>query len=137
MEHCAKLAIYCNIIVPGPEVHDRYYRGGRRAYLSLSSRHFIRKGKDTDTDYDTVNVNNSTNVRNVNHLQKQAPSAIALGRPVVLQMDESMYNLTQWAQAHPGGASILQRYHGKNATRALFMLLVIRQKRIDCEKRFV
>jgi hypothetical protein len=51
----------------------------------------------------------------------QAATATAASKcPVVtvLELDGRLFNLTEWAGAHPGGSSILQKFHGKNATKA-------------------
>ena len=36
----------------------------------------------------------------------------------VLHIDNESYNLTAWAKAHPGGVSVLRKYHNKDASKA-------------------
>ena len=49
---------------------------------------------------------------------KAASSNIKLDEPCVLTIGKEQYDLTPWAKAHPGGISVLQKFHGKNATVA-------------------
>lgn len=36
----------------------------------------------------------------------------------ILTIEGTRYNMTAWAKAHPGGESIIKRFHGKDATKA-------------------
>jgi cytochrome b involved in lipid metabolism len=69
-----------------------------------------------DDDIADGMINDKTAVKD--HLEKQAPVRAAVEQPVVLELDGRLYNLTEWAQAHPGGSSMLHKFHGKNATKA-------------------
>ncbi len=49
-----------------------------------------------------------------------ASSEMALATPCILSINGRRYNMTSWANAHPGGSSILMRFNNKNATQAFY-----------------
>lgn len=53
-----------------------------------------------------------------NRFDREASSKAQVEAPCVITIGDKMYNLTAWAKAHPGGVKVLQKYHGKDATKA-------------------
>ena len=50
---------------------------------------------------------------------ERTPSLEAsVSEPCILTIGNHRYNLTAWANAHPGGVAVLQKFNGKNATKA-------------------
>ncbi len=52
--------------------------------------------------------------------KRVASSEMALGTPCILTLDGRQYNMTSWANAHPGGSSVLMSFNNKNATQAFY-----------------
>jgi Cytochrome b5-like Heme/Steroid binding domain len=53
-----------------------------------------------------------------NRFDREASSKAQVESPCVITIGDKMYNLTAWAKAHPGGVKVLQKFHGKDATKA-------------------
>jgi cytochrome b involved in lipid metabolism len=85
--------------------------------LNSAANHPNTCEENADCEENTQDILN-TKTAVPDHLEKQAPARAAAEQPVVLELDGRLYNLTEWARAHPGGASILHKFHGKNATKA-------------------
>lgn len=49
-----------------------------------------------------------------------ASNVTSIDGECIFTIQDHEYNLTDWANAHPGGVEILRRFHGKNATKAFF-----------------
>ena len=47
-----------------------------------------------------------------------ASTKTEMDEPCILSIGKAQYDLSPWAKAHPGGADVLKRFHGKNATLA-------------------
>eukprot|EP00980_Cylindrotheca_fusiformis_P014161 scaffold3719_cov104-Cylindrotheca_fusiformis.AAC.5 len=47
-----------------------------------------------------------------------ASNKTSIDRECIFTIQDAKYNLTAWANAHPGGVNILRKFHGKNATKA-------------------
>lgn len=60
------------------------------------------------------------NIHNNNRFQATAPNTTSVEQELILTIDKTMYNLTAWANAHPGGVEILRKFQNKNATKAFF-----------------
>ena len=50
--------------------------------------------------------------------ERTAPVAADVDLPCLLTIHNKTYDLSAWAKAHPGGVKVLQKFHGKDATRA-------------------
>eukprot|EP00550_Attheya_septentrionalis_P000807 CAMPEP_0198290574 /NCGR_PEP_ID=MMETSP1449-20131203/8383_1 /TAXON_ID=420275 /ORGANISM="Attheya septentrionalis, Strain CCMP2084" /LENGTH=460 /DNA_ID=CAMNT_0043989089 /DNA_START=207 /DNA_END=1586 /DNA_ORIENTATION=+ len=48
---------------------------------------------------------------------RTAASKVEIEDECILTIRGERYNMTSWANAHPGGASILRKFHGRDATR--------------------
>jgi len=57
-------------------------------------------------------------IPNENRFDRKAPSEAQADTPCIITIGHKMYNLTTWAKAHPGGVRVLQKFHGKDATKA-------------------
>lgn len=53
-----------------------------------------------------------------NRFDRTAPTEIAIETPVLLTIHGKLYNITAWANAHPGGSAILKKFNGKDASVA-------------------
>uniref|UniRef100_A0A7S4EFL6 Cytochrome b5 heme-binding domain-containing protein n=1 Tax=Pseudo-nitzschia australis TaxID=44445 RepID=A0A7S4EFL6_9STRA len=49
---------------------------------------------------------------------KVATSTESIPEPCIFTINGVKHNMTAWASAHPGGKSILMKFHGKDATKA-------------------
>ena len=49
---------------------------------------------------------------------RTASNVAHVDEPCILTIDGIQYNVTSYAKAHPGGVKVLQKFHGKDATRA-------------------
>ncbi|KAI2499104.1 hypothetical protein MHU86_15374 [Fragilaria crotonensis] len=49
---------------------------------------------------------------------RTAPVSAEIDLPCLLTIHNKTYDLSSWAKAHPGGVKVLQRFHGKDATKA-------------------
>jgi hypothetical protein len=67
---------------------------------------------------EAVGVTTTTGRRTTDRFHRQASDRVAVDAPCLLTIGEHRYNLTNWANAHPGGSAVLQKYHGRNATKA-------------------
>ena len=50
--------------------------------------------------------------------EQSAPTSAEIDVPCLLTIHNKTYDLSAWAKAHPGGVKVLQKFHGKDATRA-------------------
>jgi hypothetical protein len=50
--------------------------------------------------------------------QRTASKQAEVDKPCILTIDGIQYNVTAYARAHPGGVKVLQKFHGKDASRA-------------------
>ena len=55
-----------------------------------------------------------------NRFHRIASSEAAINAPCVLTIQGKSYNMTAWAKSHPGGNTILEKFHNKDATKAFF-----------------
>jgi cytochrome b involved in lipid metabolism len=64
--------------------------------------------------------NNRTITTTVDRFHRQASDQVAADAPCVLTIDGNRYNVTAWANAHPGGPAILHKFHGdgRDASKA-------------------
>eukprot|EP00527_Entomoneis_sp_CCMP2396_P004876 CAMPEP_0198140122 /NCGR_PEP_ID=MMETSP1443-20131203/3334_1 /TAXON_ID=186043 /ORGANISM="Entomoneis sp., Strain CCMP2396" /LENGTH=360 /DNA_ID=CAMNT_0043802455 /DNA_START=63 /DNA_END=1142 /DNA_ORIENTATION=- len=49
-----------------------------------------------------------------------ASNTTSIDDECIIAIDGHQYNLTDWANAHPGGVNILRKFHGKNATAGFY-----------------
>ena len=54
----------------------------------------------------------------LDRFNRQASNIRHVDEPCILTIHQRRYNMTAWANSHPGGAKILLRFHDKNATKA-------------------
>jgi cytochrome b involved in lipid metabolism len=64
------------------------------------------------------NRSKSNNRSTADRFHRQASDQVAADAPCVLTIDGNRYNVTAWANAHPGGSAILHKFHGRDATKA-------------------
>lgn len=63
-------------------------------------------------------------VKNLHHHQnhhrfhRQASQVQQIDQPCILTIHGNRYNMTAWANSHPGGPKVLERFHNKDATKA-------------------
>ena len=50
--------------------------------------------------------------------ERTATTCAEIDQPCILTIHNKTYDLTGWAKAHPGGVKVLQRFHGKDASKA-------------------
>ena len=50
--------------------------------------------------------------------KREAPKETHIEEPCIIFIHGNRYNLTAWANAHPGGANVLLKLHGRDATKA-------------------
>jgi hypothetical protein len=49
---------------------------------------------------------------------RTASNRVEAEQACIITIDGILYNMTAWAKAHPGGESILHKFHGKDASKA-------------------
>jgi hypothetical protein len=49
---------------------------------------------------------------------RTASNRVEAEQACIIAIDGTLYNMTAWAKAHPGGESILHKFHGKDASKA-------------------
>jgi hypothetical protein len=54
----------------------------------------------------------------LDRFQRHASSIQHFDRLCILTISGSRYNMTAWANSHPGGAKVLERFHGRDASKA-------------------
>ena len=54
----------------------------------------------------------------IHRFQREASKQREVDEPCILKIHGQLYNMTAWANAHPGGSKILLRFHNKDATKA-------------------
>ena len=54
----------------------------------------------------------------IDRFHREASKTLEIQEPCIISIHGNLYNLTAWANAHPGGARILQRFHDKDASKA-------------------
>jgi cytochrome b involved in lipid metabolism len=54
----------------------------------------------------------------IDRFHREASKTLESQAPCIISIHGNRYNLTAWANAHPGGARILQKFHDKDASKA-------------------
>ena len=70
-------------------------------------------GNDTVAD-----VTATSSSSPLDRFNRQASQDRHVDEPCILTIHHKRYNMTAWANSHPGGAKILLRFHDRNATKA-------------------
>lgn len=100
--------------------------GDMSAFTVLPSSLLARSGRESlDTD-STSGSNSSTSssgdetpqVLIKSRFDRTAETEIAIDEQVIFTLHGYTIDVSRWARAHPGGESILKRFHGRDATRA-------------------
>ena len=60
------------------------------------------------------NATTMSTVVSQDRFDRSAPAVAATDQPCILTLYGGQYNLTAWAQAHPGGVNVLHKFHGKS-----------------------
>ena len=66
----------------------------------------------------TLNVVSLPQREKQDRFERTAPVSAEIDLPCLLTIHNKTYDLSAWAKAHPGGVKVLQRFHGKDATKA-------------------
>ena len=66
----------------------------------------------------TLNVISLPRREKQDRFERTAPVSSEVDLPCLLTIHNKTYDLSAWANAHPGGVKVLQRFHGKDATKA-------------------
>jgi cytochrome b involved in lipid metabolism len=54
----------------------------------------------------------------IDRFHREASKTLEIQEPCIIYIHGNRYNLTAWANAHPGGARILQKFNDKDASKA-------------------
>lgn len=60
------------------------------------------------------NTTTMSTVVSQDRFDRSASTVAATDQPCILTLYGGQYNLTAWAQAHPGGVNVLRKFHGKS-----------------------
>ena len=83
----------------------------------IATRHAVRLSRRRQALlYDTPKNQRFSSSR----FQESAPTKKALDEELILTIHDTDYNLTDWANSHPGGVNILRKYSKKNATEQFY-----------------
>jgi cytochrome b involved in lipid metabolism len=87
-------------------------RDNARCHSHVASRHHVTRlfyGNDTTTEPVSSPLD---------RFNRQASLQRHVDEPCILTIHNKRYNMTTWANSHPGGSKILLKFHDKNATKA-------------------
>jgi cytochrome b involved in lipid metabolism len=106
---CSWVSRHSNIYPISPlnvsSLHPDLKAPKRKSYSSPKSKYLEKERHD---------VNETPQER----FRRTASDEAAIETPAILTIHGNKYNMTAWAKSHPGGASILKKFNGKDATLA-------------------
>ena len=71
--------------------------------------------------YDTVYRWPQLQLSQESRFQVKASNKTSIDDERIITINDAQYNLTPWANAHPGGMQVLRRFHGKDATAGFLL----------------
>jgi cytochrome b involved in lipid metabolism len=92
-------------------LEDQHDHSGTTTFTSTTSNNHHRHNNHHRS-------NNRTSTTTADRFHRQASDQVAADAPCVLTIDGNRYNVTAWANAHPGGPAILHKFHGRDASKA-------------------
>jgi cytochrome b involved in lipid metabolism len=65
-----------------------------------------------------ASTSSSPSLTPADRFHRQASQVKHIDQPCILTIHGQRYNMTAWANSHPGGVKVLERFHDKDATKA-------------------
>lgn len=109
----ASIVFLANAFTPRMKLILRSQTSVKATYINLP-----QESMQTNQTFPSESIYVSASLDPKRRFDRTADTIEEADTECILTIDGARYNLTAWAKAHPGGLEVLQRFNGKDASKA-------------------